>query len=48
MSLDKVTEGMKETPNNQQVVTEDVKIENLLILKTIGTGAEILYNKLLK
>ena len=38
MSLDTVTEENNESPD--ELVTEEVKIENLLILNTIGTGAE--------
>ena len=35
----------RDTSDIQEVVTEEVKIENLLILNTIGTGAEhCIYN----
>ena len=37
MSLDTVTEENNESPD--EIVTKEVKIENLLILNTIGTGA---------
>ena len=42
MALDIVTEEKEETNTSQHepAATEDIKIENLIISKTIGTGAE--------
>ena len=42
MALDVVTEEIEETKTSKHepASTEDIKIENLIILKTIGTGAE--------
>ena len=40
MALDVVTEELEETKTSEPASTEDIKIENLIILKTIGTGAE--------
>ena len=42
MALDIVTKEIEETKTSKHeaAATEDIKIENLIILKTIGTGRE--------
>ena len=42
MALDIVTEEIEETKTSKHepAATEDIKIEHLIILKTIGTGRE--------
>jgi hypothetical protein len=46
MALDIVTEEKEENNTSQHVpaATVDIKIENLIISKTIGTGAEYYQN----
>ena len=46
MALDVGTEELEETKTSEPASTEDIKIENLIILKTIGTGAENGFQKL--
>ena len=44
MALDIVTKEIEETKTSKHeaAATEDIKIENLIILKTIGTGREMM------
>ena len=50
MALDIVTKEIEETKTSKHeaAATEDIKIENLIILKTIGTGAYYDVQKLYK